>query len=160
MINCIVAVDKGQGIGYKNSMPWPHLPGDMTWFKQQTMNNIVIMGRKTWESLGCKNLPNRINIVISRLPVQGCHQSFNSTEAALSYCKKLFAAKEIYVIGGGIIYEQFLPSIERFLITEIEEQYECDVFFDIEYVKNKFIKEKIISTFNDPIKYTIKEYSL
>lgn len=160
MINCIVAVDKNQGIGYKNSMPWPHLPGDMKWFRSQTTNNVVIMGRKTWESLGCKNLPNRINIVISSLHVKDCHGSFTSPQTALEYCQEKFSDKDVYIIGGGTIYEQFLPNVEKFYVTEIDENYQCDVFFNLSYVRNKFPNSKIISTFTDPINYKIKEYSL
>ena len=66
MINCLVAVERNQGIGFEGQMPWPRLKGDMSWFREKTTDQIVIMGRKTWESIGGKNLPNRINIVISR----------------------------------------------------------------------------------------------
>jgi len=64
MIKCIVAVDQGQGIGFNGSMPWPTLKEDLSWFKEKTLDHIVLMGSNTYRSLG-KNLSNRINIVIS-----------------------------------------------------------------------------------------------
>jgi dihydrofolate reductase len=66
MINAVVAVERDQGIGFEGSMPWPHLSKDLQWFKKLTSNQIVIMGSTTWKSLGCKPLPNRINVVLSR----------------------------------------------------------------------------------------------
>ncbi len=160
MINCIVAVEKNRGIGFNGSMPWPRLAGDMRWFKEKTIDQIVIMGRKTWESIGSKNLPNRINIVISRQFIEEADRCFSDTDRALGFCTMFYPYKQIYIIGGSAIYEAYLDIVDRFYITEIDAEYECDTFFDLDYVQNNFTKVTEHATFNEPIKYTIKEYNL
>jgi dihydrofolate reductase len=158
MINCLVAVERNQGIGFEGQMPWPHLKGDMNWFKQMTTGQVVIMGSTTYDSLG-KPLPNRINIIISRKRELGDH-TFNDCGAALDYCSVEYPDKDIFIIGGSAIYEQYLDIIDRFYVTEIDAGYQCDKFFNLTYVKNNFTKVKEHATFTDPIKYTIKEYNI
>lgn len=160
MINCIVAVEKNQGIGFNNQMPWPHLKDDMKWFKEKTINNIVIMGRKTWNSLGNKILPNRINLVLSKNKIEGCNYSSNDKNQLLNYCNKFYPNKEIYIIGGGTVYNLYFDLVDRFYVTEIDNDFHCDTFFDLNHVKQKFKNVVEISTFNTPLKYTIKEYNL
>ena len=159
MISCLVAVEKNQGIGCNGSMPWPHLKGDMKWFKEKTINQIVIMGRKTWQSIGSKNLKNRTNIVISSQFLQEPDRCFSSPSKALNFCQTFLPENEIFIIGGSTIYDQFINLIDRFYITEIDHQYECDTYFNLEYVKKNFTIVKEHATFNDPINYTIKEYN-
>ena len=158
MINCLVAVEQSQGIGFQNNMPWPRLKGDMDWFRKMTTGQIIVMGSNTYDSLG-KSLPNRINVVISRKRELGDH-TFSDCGAALDFCDLEYPDKEIFIIGGGIIYRQYLDVIDRFYVTEIAEDYKCDTFFDLNYVQKNFTKVKEHATFNDPIKYTIKEYNL
>lgn len=159
MISCIVAVDNNQGIGFQGSMPWPHLKGDMKWFKQKTTNQIIIMGRKTWQSIGSKNLPNRINIVISSNFIQEADRCFSSPDKALDFCNLFYPNKEIFIIGGSTIYDHFLKSIQRFYITEIDQTYECDTFFNLNFVKKNFTNIKEHAIFSEPLTYTIKEYN-
>lgn len=159
MINCIVAVERSQGIGFEGQMPWPHLKGDMAWFKKMTTNQVVIMGRKTWDSLGGKKLPNRINIVISRHPVQGADDHFSDTGHALDMCTAIWPNKEIFIIGGSAIYEHYLDIVDRFYVTEIDADYKCDTFFNLKYVKEHFTNVVEHATFNDPVTYTIREYN-
>jgi dihydrofolate reductase len=158
MINCLVAVERSQGIGFNGQMPWPRLKGDMQWFRQMTTNQIVIMGSTTYDSLD-KPLPNRINVVISRKRELGNH-TFDDCGAALDFCAVEYPDKEIFIIGGSAIYEAYLDIIDRFYITEIDADYECDKFFDLTYVKENFTKVIEHAILNDPIKYTIKEYNL
>lgn len=160
MINCIVAIERNQGIGFKGQMPWPRLAGDMQWFREKTVDQIVIMGRKTWESIGGKNLPNRINIVISGSFIANADKCFTDTTRALWFCKTFYPNKEIFIIGGSAIYQHFLNIIDKFYITEIDEDYQCDTFFDMKYVQENFTKVKEHATFIQPVKYTIKEYNL
>jgi dihydrofolate reductase len=160
MINCIVAVERNQGIGFEGQMPWPRLVGDMRWFKEKTTDQIVIMGRKTWESIGSKNLPNRINIVISRNSIEGVDQCFSDTDRALDFCTTFYPHKEIFIIGGSAVYQHYLDIVDRFYVTEIDSDYKCDTFFDLDYVQETFTKVKEHATFNEPIKYTIKEYNI
>jgi dihydrofolate reductase len=158
MINCLVAVERNQGIGFNGQMPWPHLKGDMTWFKQMTMNQIVIMGSTTYDSIG-KPLPNRINVVISRAREIGDH-TFSDPGSALDYCEVEYPDKDIFIIGGSAVYGAYLNIIDRFYITEIDADYKCDKFFNLTYVKENFTKVKEHAILNDPIKYTIKEYNI
>jgi dihydrofolate reductase len=160
MINGIVAVSKNQGIGLNGQMPWPHLTNDLRWFKEKTTDQVIVMGRKTWESIGSKKLPKRINVVLSKNKIEGCDLSLTVPDSCLDVIRAFYPNKDIFIIGGGEIYKFYIPVIQRFFITEIEEHYHCDTFFDLNYVKKNFTKVKEHAIFNDPIKYTIKEYSL
>lgn len=160
MINCIVAVERGHGIGFNGSMPWPRLTGDMRWFREKTTDQIIIMGRKTWDSIGARPLPNRINLVLSRNNIKGANYSSSDTDNLLGYCKQFFPEKEIFIIGGATVYQHYQDVVDRFYITEIDESYQCDAFFDYTYVKENFTKVVEHAMFNDPVKYTIKEYKL
>ena len=115
-------------IGRGGVMPW-HLPEDMAHFKQLTMGCPVVMGRKTWESLPprFRPLPGRRNIVITRQPhwsAEGAHRAA-SLEAALALCAD---APLAWVIGDGEIYTQALPLAHVLEVTEIEREFEGDVF--------------------------------
>jgi dihydrofolate reductase len=162
MINCIVAVEKSQGIGYQNSLPWPRIPGDMNWFKKMTTNNVIIMGSNTYKSLG-KPLPNRINVVLSKThDYSGLNQAdhtFSDPDNALTFCQVEYPDKEIFIIGGEKIYNFYLPKIDRFFITEIDHDYICDTYFNLDYVRKNFTAVKEHAKFPDPIPYTIKEYT-
>ncbi len=160
MINCIVAVDRNQGIGFNGQMPWPRLTHDLRWFKEKTTNNVVIMGRKTWESIGSKPLPNRINFVLSSRYIKGCDESFNDPDILIELSKLSHPDKEIFIIGGSAVYEEYMDIIDRFYITEIDSSFNCDKFFDLSYVQTNAKQVNEISKFNDPFVYTIKEYLL
>ena len=164
MINCIVAVERNQGIGFNGQMPWPHLKGDMSWFKQITTNQIVIMGSTTWKSIGYKPLPNRINLVLSRSTDysgdNAADHTFSDPDTAIAFCENEYPDKEIFIIGGSIVYQRYLDKVDRFFVTEIDQDYQCDTFFDLKYVKENFTKVKEHAIFTDPVIYTIKEYNL
>ena len=157
MINCIVAVDKNQGIGFNGQLPWPHLKEDMLWFKTITSNNVVVMGSKTFKSLP-KPLPNRINVVISKNKLENCDHTFNDPGTALDFLLNKYQDKEIFIIGGEAIYQQYMDIIDRFYITEINHEYQCDRYFDLTYVKNNAFQVKKIAEFSDPVPYSINEY--
>ncbi|KZN28882.1 type 3 dihydrofolate reductase [Pseudoalteromonas luteoviolacea] len=117
VISMIAAMAKDRVIGDDNKMPW-HLPADLQHFKKVTMGKPVIMGRKTFESIG-RPLPGRRNIVITRnaqYQADGIEIA-SSTEAALALVDKI---DEVMVIGGGNIYEQFLPLCNRLYLTYID----------------------------------------
>lgn len=107
---------KNRVIGKDGALPW-HLPEDLKRFKALTMGHHIVMGRKTWESIG-RLLPGRHHVIISRSPgyrVAGAHV-VHSTEAAIAACA---GDNEIFVIGGGEIYRQTLPIADRIYLTEI-----------------------------------------
>ena len=159
MISCLVAVERNQGIGFNNFMPWPHLKGDLSWFKRLTLNQVVIMGSSTWKSLG-RPLPNRINVVLSKLnQYETADHNFDNIESAIKYCQSIYPDKEIFIMGGQSIYDQCMPIIDKFYITEIDEDYICDKFFNLTYVKEHCPTVIIHETHVDPVTYIIKEYT-
>jgi dihydrofolate reductase len=126
VINLIVAMAKNRVIGIDNKMPW-HLPADFAWFKKTTLGHPVIMGRKTFESIG-KPLPGRRNIVVSRNPewrADGC-EVFDSLDAALA---SVPVAAQAFVIGGASLYESALQKTDRIYLTEVDATPDGDTFF-------------------------------
>lgn len=123
----VVAVDNNYAIGKDNRLLW-RLPNDLKFFKKITEGNTVVMGRMTYESIG-KPLVNRRNIVISQnqgLIIEGCVVC-NSIEAALEMCK---GEEEIFVIGGGKIYSQFLKYADTIYLTQVHTSVpDADTFF-------------------------------
>ncbi len=123
----IAAMAKNNVIGKDNDMPW-HLPDDLKFFKSKTVGKPVIMGRKTFESIGSRPLPKRPNIVISRnagLKLEGV-SVFQSVEEAL---KTLTEYDEVVIMGGGQLYQQMLPQADRLYLTLIDAEIEGDTFF-------------------------------
>ncbi|EJG1163575.1 type 3 dihydrofolate reductase [Vibrio parahaemolyticus] len=126
IISMIAAMADNRVIGKDNQMPW-HLPADFAWFKRCTMGKPVVMGRKTYDSIG-RPLPGRLNIVISRdesLSIEGV-TTVTSVEKALEAAK---GHDEIMVIGGGSIYEAFLDKADKLYLTFIDADVEGDTQF-------------------------------
>lgn len=143
----VVACDSNRGIGRENGLPW-RLPGDMKHFRELTSNvedqskrNAVLMGRKTWESIPEKfrPLPNRVNVVLTRNADYQIAQSTevansvvtsSSINAAIEKLSKLKIEK-YFIIGGAHLYEEAVhhPLCNFLYLTEIDETFECDVFF-------------------------------
>lgn len=124
MISIIVATSKNRVIGNNNSLIWK-LPADLKRFKQITTGNTVVMGRKTYESIG-KPLPNRRNIIITRdtnYLVDNC-EVVNSLEEALMLCNN-----DCFIIGGGEIYKQSLDIADKIYLTLVQEDFEGDTYF-------------------------------
>ncbi|WP_437613397.1 type 3 dihydrofolate reductase [Erwinia sp. V71] len=125
MISLIAALAADRVIGMENAMPW-NLPADLAWFKRNTLNKPVIMGRLTWESIG-RPLPNRLNIVVSSQPGDAEGVTWvSSIEEALAAAGD---AEEIMVIGGGRIYAQLLARADRLYLTHIDAEVEGDTHF-------------------------------
>ena len=126
IISLISAMDKNRVIGYRNQLPW-HLPADFRHFKQVTMGKPIVMGRKTWESIG-KSLSGRLNIVVTR---QSNFLAPGATVVAdLSQALQVdFAAKEIMIIGGAQLYEQALPLASCMYLTMIDHEFVGDAYF-------------------------------
>lgn len=137
MISLIVAYDKNHGIGKENTLPWK-LSEDLKNFKKITENNYIIMGRKTFDSIG-RPLPNRKNIILTRdkeykkdncLVIHDVQDVLNFAKSKPHY--------EIFVIGGAQIYKQFVDLADRLYITEVDtEMKDLDAFFP-KWDKNKY----------------------
>ena len=126
IISIIAGMDKNRLIGQGNRLPW-RLPADMKHFRRHTLSKPVLMGRKTFESIG-KPLPKRTNIILTRdrdYQAVGCVVTHSIAEAldTASSCE------EIMVIGGASIYELFLPRADRLYLTRIHGCFEGDVYF-------------------------------
>ena len=126
IISMIAAMADNRIIGKDNQMPW-HLPADFAWFKRCTMGKPVVMGRKTYESIG-RPLPGRLNIVISRdasLSIEGV-TTVTSIEQALEVAGEV---EEVMIIGGGAIYAACLPMANKLYVTHIEAEIDGDAQF-------------------------------
>jgi dihydrofolate reductase len=127
-ISAIAAMSENRVIGDDNQLPW-HLPADLKHFKNLTSGHPILMGRKTYESIG-RPLPNRTNIIISRntdFEAQGCTVVKDIDEAIA--CAKKQNSEEIFIIGGAEVYKQLLPAIDRIYLTIVHEDFEGDAFF-------------------------------
>ena len=125
-VSLIVAMAKNRVIGVNNTLPW-HLPADLKRFKSLTMGHHIVMGRKTYESIG-KPLPGRTSVVVTRNPdysVPGVIME-NSLEAAIAACGD---DEDIFVIGGAELYRQAVTLADRIYLTEIEAEISGDAHF-------------------------------
>lgn len=125
MISLIAAMDDNRLIGRDNALPW-RLPNDLKYFKRSTLDKIVLMGRKTWDSLG-RPLPQRDNWVLTRDPAFAAAGArvFHDLDQAFSAA----AEKELVVIGGAELYRQALPRVQRMYLTEVHGRFEGDAWF-------------------------------
>lgn len=126
-ITIIVAVSENNAIGKNNDLLW-HISGDLKRFKEITTGHTIIMGRKTYLSLPKRPLPNRRSIVISDIPNESMDGVVisDSIESAISLTDK---NKENFIIGGGMVYKQFLAIANKIYLTKVHKTYEADIFF-------------------------------
>nr|MBC7611987.1 dihydrofolate reductase [Pseudopedobacter sp.] len=125
-LSIIVATDEENGIGKENQLMW-HLPKDLKFFKTTTSGHPIIMGRKTYDSVG-RPLPNRRNIIITRqkdLKIDGV-EIFNDLENAVKACSN---EHEVFIVGGGEIYRQALPFTDKIYLTKVHHTFDADAFF-------------------------------
>jgi dihydrofolate reductase len=152
-VDMIMAMDLNQGIGLGNQLPWPSIKEDMDFFKTVTMNKTVIMGRKTFESIG-KPLPGRINVVLTRdldYRPPGVWV-YNSPHELM----KNLVGDDVVVIGGKNIYQIFMPHVRDLYVTFIHNEYLCDTHMDIDFTQWDCVWEKIdvASSTGDGIVFT------
>ncbi|CAE6489698.1 Dihydrofolate reductase [Nitrosomonas nitrosa] len=147
-LSLLAAMASNRVIGRNNALPW-RLPADLKRFKALTMGQIIVMGRKTYESIG-RPLPGRINIIVTRQPdlsVAGVTVT-RSVEEALTACL-IYPDKEIFIIGGAELYQQTLKHCQRLYLTEVQKAFEGDAFFPEfdrsdwhEIVREKHVQEE------------------
>ncbi len=129
-ISMIAAVAHHRVIGKNQKMPW-HLPADLAFFKKTTLGSPILMGRKTYESIG-RPLPGRLNLVVTRNPdlkIAGCEVVTSLEQAVFMAQEKSSASKEIFIIGGSHLYKSFLEKADRLYLTMIDAEIEGDTFF-------------------------------
>ena len=128
LISIIAAMGRNRAIGYKNTLPW-RLPTDLQRFKQLTLGHHIIMGRKTFESIG-RPLPGRTSIIITRQPdfqAEGCLIA-HSLDGAIALAKSC-GEQEVFIIGGAEIYAQALAKANQMYLTLVEAEPQADAFF-------------------------------
>lgn len=124
-ITVLAAVGANLAIGREGKMPW-HLPQDLAHFKATTMGHVMVMGRKTYESIG-RALPGRRTIVITHQ--QGWHAPSVEVAHSLPEALALAGPADVFVIGGSDVYQQAMPFADEMLLTEVEQSPEADAFF-------------------------------
>jgi dihydrofolate reductase len=160
IISHIVAMSENRVIGVAGGIPW-HIPQDFKFFKQTTMGHAMIMGRKTWASIG-RALPGRLTIVVSRdhnlkLPEGVILKA--SVEAAINYCESVQNkwGHECFIVGGGDIYRQTLPLTNRIYLTTVHKHIEGDTTYP-EFSKSTFKELNSDSHLDAPIPFTFSTW--
>lgn len=140
-ISIIVAIAANNAIGKDNDLLW-HISDDLKRFKRLTENHFIIMGKKTYYSLPIRPLPKRTNMVITDIAeeqIDNCLMAYSINDSI----KKMDAEKENFIIGGGSIYEQFMPLANKLYITRIHQDFEGDTFFPEISLNEWKLEEKI-----------------
>lgn len=147
MISIIVAVSDNLAIGRAGDMPW-HISADLKYFKRTTKGHTVVMGRRTWESIGCRPLPGRRNIVVSR--TMAAEEGY---EVAPSLPEALMMAAgggEIFIMGGGRLYAEAIDLADRLYVTHVHTKIEdADTFFP-DFTTRDWARISISETETDP----------
>jgi dihydrofolate reductase len=125
-ISLIVAMDRKRGIGIGNQLPWK-LPEDLAHFKRTTTGHAIIMGRKTFDSIG-RPLPGRRNIVVTRDPAWHTEGVLTASTPEQA-CALAQHEQQAFIIGGAELFAQTIALADRMIVTEIDAQFECDTFF-------------------------------
>lgn len=159
MIAAIFAVDEAGGVGWKGSLPWPNNKDDLRWFKNTTQNQIVVMGRKTWESPDMpKPLPGRINVVFTNtfFDRDDIEQIRGDACEALTTIQGSHKKKDVYVIGGADLLLQSKPVLKKIYLTRIKGEYLSDTFVDID----KFLEGAVLTRTLNLGSCNVEEYNL
>ena len=142
-ISIIVAIAQNNAIGKDNQLLW-HIPEDLKRFKMLTTGHTIVMGKRTFESLPLRPLPNRRSIVITDIPgeqIPGCDMAYSIDEAIA----KMDDGRENFIIGGGMVYKQFMPLADKLYLTIVHKDFEADTFYtDIDYSRwNEIAREEV-----------------
>ena len=158
-IKLICAISKNNVIGNENKLPW-NLSEDLKRFKKLTSHNFIVMGRKTFDSIG-RPLPNRKNIVLSNnlnLEIDGV-EVFNSPDEVISLYKEIPEKKDMYIIGGTFVYKLFLEYCDYLYITYVDKNFEGDAFFPkINWKAWNLTREEEKYDENEKLKYFFRDY--
>ena len=153
MISIIAAIGKNNELGLNNDLIW-HLPNDLKFFKEKTLNQNIVMGYNTFVSLG-RVLPSRKHIVLSfekvKLPLEVIQ--FNNLDDLNNYIKD----KDVFIIGGASMYKQFIDKASRLYLTEIDNTHKADVYFP-NFDKSLFDKKILGTNSDNGINYTFTLY--
>ena len=150
MIKAIIAADDEGGISKNGSMPWPKNSSDLQWFKKNTLNNVVVMGRLTWEDpFMPAPLKERINVLVTSndsINYPGADQYISGDlNLKIKNLTDLYIDKDIFIIGGAEILKQTFALVKEFYLTRIYGKFNCDKKIELNQIKNEMnLKNKII----------------
>lgn len=144
MIKAILACDETGGIAKDGTLPWPNNPRDLKWYKDNTTNNVIVMGSKTWADphMPCP-MPNRLNVLVTRDKEKwpGAHLYIgDNINESIQSLAEVYADQTVWVIGGAQLINKTLPVIDEFYISRIPGKYECDTFLPILMIEALFEK--------------------
>ena len=144
MIRAILACDENWGIGKRNDLPWPHNPKDLAWFKEQTTGGVVAMGKRTWDSLPTKPLPNRNNIVItSSIKDKSGPYHFVEFDAAENTLTSMAKLQDVWIIGGAQLLNSLLHLVDEIHLSRVSGTYDCDTFLPSDDIMEQY---KLVDT--------------
>ncbi len=156
MFSLIACIDKNRAIGRNGQLIF-RLKDDMRFFRETTSGHPILMGRKTWESLPGK-LPQRENIVVSNTPVSGADRTVSDLPAFIT--ENVASNQEIFVIGGGMVYQELLPHAKTLYLTEVDATTpDADTFFP-EFDPRKYVKTLIKKGCENDLTFSIYRYDI
>lgn len=157
-ISLVAAIAQNNAIGKDNKLLW-HLSNDLKFFKNYTMGKVIIMGRKTFESIGKRSLPGRINVVISKNDLGNVENIlvFKTIESALEHFKN---SEEVCIVGGAQLYNHTLPVANKLVLTRVNVLPDADVFFpEVDWsLWNLVSEEKHLADEKNEFDYTFQVY--
>lgn len=153
MFSIIAAIGKNRELGKGGDLVF-HIREDMKFFKNTTMGHTVVMGRRTWESLP-KKLPGRKNVVVTRNEIDGADETVTELPKYIQEHKD--TEEEIFVIGGAMLYNEFLPYAKNLYLTEVDASAEADVFFP-SFDKSHYKRITLDNGNDEGIKYEFVKY--
>lgn len=154
VVRAITCIDNRGGIGKDGGIPWS-LPPDMRFFRTKTLHTTIIMGARTWASIGAKPLRGRTNVVITSSPesIQGALVYGSLSDAIAA------ATGDVFVIGGSRVYEESLKYAQTIFVTRIYADFDCDTMFPIERVKRNFaLSERSTIREHNGLEYAFEIY--
>lgn len=151
MIKAILACDEKWGIGKAGTLPWPRNSADLKWFKQTTTGKAVVMGRKTWDSLPVKPLPNRLNFVISSDNMghynprpHGSYKGLDVSKVVKDVIEVRYGdTDDVWLIGGATLIESCIDIIDEFWLSHVPGNFDCDVFLPRELIMDQFTQADV-----------------
>lgn len=156
MINAIFACSFGGGLGNKGSIPWKLDKRDMAWFKEKTLNQIVVMGKNTWNDPKMpKPLPDRICYVVTSEDMPRVNTISGDIIDDIIQLEKEYPDKEIFIIGGKQLLEECRPIIDNVYLTYIKQTHWCDTRMDLNRYLDGFRISTVIPTENNELTFTV-----
>ena len=159
-ISLIAAIDNKNGIGKNGKLLW-HIPKDLKWMKQKTLNHVILMGKASYYDIISytkgKPLPNRTNVILTTSTISPIHPEFIIVNSIEEFLEKFKQEEKVFIIGGGNVYKQFIDIADELIITHVDGDFSADTFFP-NINMNLFEKTEAIDDEENGIKFTFTTY--